>query len=100
MPLEIEYARAARIDLYEIWYFIAADNRRAADNLIRRFEAIFRNLAANPQIGRLREELGRDVRSFPHGRYLVFYQIQGDLLVVLRVLSAYRDISAQSFPDR
>jgi len=49
MPLEIEYARAARIDLYEIWYFIAADNRRAADNLIRRFEAIF---ATWPQIRR------------------------------------------------
>jgi toxin ParE1/3/4 len=99
MPLDIEYARRARIDLQDIWKFVANDNRRAATELLNHFGDIFTNLASNPMIGRSREELGAGVRSFPYGRYLIFYQPNDKTVAILRVLSSYRDITPEMLQE-
>jgi len=92
VALEIVRSQAARLDLYDIWQFIAEDNEAAADRLIDRIDAVFRMLADNPQGGRARPELKIGIRSFPVGAYIVFYRILADTLVELRVLNSYRDI--------
>ena len=46
-------------------------------------------------MGRERSELLPGMRSFPIGRYLIFYRIVEDTLQVVRVLSGYRDLDAQ-----
>jgi len=95
MPLEIEYGPKARADLYAIWSYIAADNPSAADKLISRFTGIFTSLAANPMLGRPREELRPGLRSFPHGRYVIYYREVEQSLRLLRILSSYRDVTPE-----
>ncbi len=49
---------------------------------------------AGPYLGRQRDELRAGMRSFPLGNYLVFYRVQEDAVLILRVLHGRRDIDA------
>jgi toxin ParE1/3/4 len=53
-------------------------------------------LAIQPRAGRLRPELAPELRSFPVGRYVVFYRPQDDGIDVVRVLHSARDIESIS----
>jgi len=48
----------------------------------------FTRLAADPKVGRRREELGRGYRSIVHGSHIVFYRLTVRDLVIVRVLHA------------
>jgi toxin ParE1/3/4 len=61
--------------------------------VLDRIGAVIDVLAQNPLAGRARPELGRGVRSFPVGNYIVFDFPMG--VDVLRVLSGYLDISPE-----
>ncbi|WP_092229249.1 type II toxin-antitoxin system RelE/ParE family toxin [Bradyrhizobium sp. Gha] len=88
-------ARRPRVetDLEEIWLFIASDNITAADRLIDRIGNTFQMLAENPQAGRQRPELGRSIRSFAVGNYVVFYEAFPNGAEIVRVLHGARDIA-------
>jgi toxin ParE1/3/4 len=45
-------------------------------------------------MGRAREELAADLRSFPFGRYLIFYAPVDEGIDVVRVLHSARDVDA------
>jgi hypothetical protein len=45
-------------------------------------------------MGRVRDELAADLRSFPFGRYVIFYEPIEDGIDVVRVLHGARDIDA------
>lgn len=49
-------------------------------------------LAESPEMGRHREELSPRLRSFPVGRYVIFYRTAERGIEVARIVSAYRDI--------
>jgi toxin ParE1/3/4 len=51
-------------------------------------------LASSPLVGRNREDLAPNLRSFPVGNYVVFYQAEPDGIIVVRILSGARDIPA------
>jgi toxin ParE1/3/4 len=87
----------SRQDALEIWEYIAVKNPAAADNLIDRIEAHLALLAASPAIGRQRDELARDLRSFPVGNYVIFYRSRKDGVELIRVLHGARDISPRFF---
>lgn len=57
-------------------------------------------LAAQPMMGRTREELAPGVRNFPFGRYVVFYMPMDDGIDVVRVLHGARDIDAVFSPEQ
>jgi toxin ParE1/3/4 len=82
---------AARSDLDEIWSYIAQDNVDAADRFLRAIVSRFPKLAAMPQIGRPREELSPRLRSFPVGRYIIFYRPMENGVEIARVLHGARD---------
>ena len=86
---------AARTDLDEIWFYIAQDNVDAADKFIHAIVSRFPKLAAMPQLGRRREELSPRLRSFPVGRYVLFYRPLENVIEIARVLHGARD-----FPPR
>jgi len=90
----------AEADILEIWDFIADDSLAAADRWVDRLDEQFRMLAAQPMIGRAREELAPGVRSFPFGRYVVFYMPMDDGIDVVRVLHGARDIDAVFSPEQ
>ena len=82
----------ARTDLAEIWDFIAVESPDRADALLRRMAATMRRLGSNPSMGRRREELLPELRSFAVGSYVIFYQFDRVGIEVIRVLHGARDI--------
>ena len=99
MPLRLKCGPHAGGDLHDIWSYIEANNPTAADKLVERFSAIFAKLAQNPALGRFREELRPNLRSFPHGRYIGFYRQERGALQILRILSSYRDITPEMLKE-
>lgn len=89
----------AEADIIEVWATIADDSVAAADRWVDRLDEQFRLLAAQPMMGRARDELAPGVRSFPFGRYVVFYAPLDDGIDVIRVLHGARDIDAVFNPD-
>ena len=91
MPSVLRTAQA-NSDLLEIWQYIAEDNLAAADELLDKIAGACQKLAANPLIGRSREELAPSLRSLPAGNYVIFYKPIRDGIVVIRVLHGSRDL--------
>ncbi|WP_186408498.1 type II toxin-antitoxin system RelE/ParE family toxin, partial [Candidatus Accumulibacter aalborgensis] len=55
-------------------------------------EADCGRLTNQPGIGAPRPELGDGVRMLPHGRYLIFYWANEDVVRIARVLHSARDM--------
>ncbi len=85
-------SQQSRSDLDDIWLYIASDNITAADQFVDELVGKFQTLAAQPGIGRTRDELGESLRSFPVGNYVIFYRAMQGGVEVVRVLSGFRDI--------
>jgi toxin ParE1/3/4 len=79
-------------DIAAVWDFIADDNPDAADHWVDQLDTQLRLLATQPPMGRARDELAPGIRSFPFGRYLVFYLPISDGIYVVRVLHGTRDV--------
>ena len=85
--------RLARRDLEEIWDFLAADNREAAEHVLNEIEAAIGKLAETPGMGHLREDLAdRRHRFFLVYSYLIVYRPGTQPLEVIRVFHASRDV--------
>jgi toxin ParE1/3/4 len=66
-----------------------------ADRVIDSITTRFALLARQPYIGRRRDEdLRPSVRSFVVGDYVIAYRVDGDNVLILRVLRGSRDIEA------
>ena len=83
---------AARVDLIDIWLFIADDSQAAADRVLDRIESVLTMLLANPEAGRPRPDLLPGIRSFAVGSHVLFYRQRDDGIELVRALSGYRDI--------
>jgi len=81
----------ARSDLDDIWSYIALDNTEAADRFLVAVLSRFPKLAAMPQMGRSREELSANLRSFSVGQYVIFYRPIENGVEITRVLHGARD---------
>jgi plasmid stabilization system protein ParE len=87
----------ARQDLIDITDYIAADSLSAALKLRDRLFEAFGQLAEQPGIGHVRDDLiarKAGVKFWPVGSYLVVYRAKQPTIQVVRVLSGYWDISA------
>ena len=89
----VEFHDLAENDLAEIWFYIAQDNPEAADRFIDRiYDTCHKTLGPSPEVGRARPELADALRSFPVGRYIIFYRLSKRGVNIVRVLSGHRDI--------
>lgn len=85
---------AAISDIDEITDYIANKNKKAAVNLLELFYESFQTLQENLKIGNTRYDL-TDKKVFfwvIKKKYLVVYKIEENSIIILRVLSTYRDI--------
>ena len=80
-------------DLDDIWDYIAEDSPDRATAFLQSIEEKILNLAETPHIGRARPELLSLLRSFPIGKYVIFYQPIDNGIEVVRVLHGSRDIN-------
>jgi toxin ParE1/3/4 len=83
---------AASRDLEAIWDYVAERNEPAAERLIATIWETCTLLSRSPLIGRSRDELAPDLRSFPVGNHVVFYRPTKGGIEVVRILSGARDI--------
>jgi toxin ParE1/3/4 len=93
----------ARQDVLQIWQYIAGDNEPAADRFIDLLMRQFSLLGANPHIGRRRDDLREEYRSFPAGQYLVLYRVLNSAgehpislqrVEIMHVIHSKRDIDS------
>ena len=90
MPVIVKRPRALA-DIAEIWDYIADDNEERADSFVVSLDGKFQTLAKNPRLGRQRDELAKNLRSWPFGRYVIFYVPLKDGVEIVRVLHGARD---------
>ena len=85
----------ARKDLDDIWLYIARDSIESANRFVDLLTDKFPLLADSPRIGRQREDLMPDLRSFPVKNYLIFYRPLGKTGVsIVRVVHGARDLKS------
>jgi len=89
---KLRFTDQAERDLVEIGHFIARDNPANAARFIDALQERCRLLASHPHLGRAREELGPELRSLSHGRYVIFYRAIEDGVVIIRFLHGARDL--------
>ena len=88
------YSPEARLDLLEIWEFIARDNLDAADRVEQdrtsRFDARPQSETRPPR----RDLTSKPVRFWPIYSYLIIYDPATQPLEIVRILSGYRDVAS------
>lgn len=80
----------ADTDMLAVWEYIAQDNLTAADRMIDRFTAAFERIAQFPESGARYEHPKGELRRVVVSPYLVFYQISGGEVNIVRVLHSAR----------
>jgi toxin ParE1/3/4 len=95
MPNSFRKRPQVELDLDSIWSFVAADSVRAADRLLDRIGNVVEMLVHTPLVGRERPELGRGLRSFAVGNYVIFYITRLDGIEIVRVMDGRQDIAAE-----
>jgi len=92
----VEWAEAAVRDLEEIVAFLALESQQGAERVVRRVEDRAATLEASPARGRVVPELARfqmrTWRELVIRPYRLVYRIEGDMVIVLAVFDARRDL--------
>jgi toxin ParE1/3/4 len=82
----------AETDLEEIWWYIAQNNPKNADNFLDFILKQCLFLAQSPYSGKKRDELLQGLRSFPVRNYVIFYFPLENGVEIVRVMHGSRDI--------
>jgi toxin ParE1/3/4 len=80
--------------LADIWAFIAEGSLEAADAFVRQINAKFEPLRQFPEMGAGREQLSPGLRALPYRDYVIYYLVEGDELIIVRVVHGARDAKA------
>jgi toxin ParE1/3/4 len=93
MPVVL--SERAEFDLFRIYRYIDERSHDAADAFLRRIDANFDNLARFPFIGRDRSSLARGLRCLVVGQHLIFYTIEPDQIVIVRIIDGRMDVEEE-----
>jgi toxin ParE1/3/4 len=94
----VRHSRFVRPDMQRIWRWIARDNPRAADRVLRRIGSRFQFIAEFPESGAPRDEYGSGVRMAVVDSYLILYRIDVLGPRILRVVHGAMDLSRIDIP--
>jgi toxin ParE1/3/4 len=84
--MRIDWTEIAEADLDALVLYIADESIQNALAMDVRIRERIRMLADFPDAGRLGRVFGTREMIVPHDRCVVVYQVQGDLVLVLRVI--------------
>jgi toxin ParE1/3/4 len=95
----LRLSAAARVDLVEIrQYSISEFGPDVADAYLRGFNAAFAALRERPFVGAARPELGEGLRCLTYRRHRLFYRVERDLVLIVRIIhharNAHRELNA------
>ncbi len=90
--MELKWTGKGLSDLARLYDFLAPVNPAAAARVVLSLTAAPSGLRANPRIGeRLEEFDAREVRRIIVGNYEMRYEIQGDIIYILRIWHTRED---------
>ncbi len=98
---EVRWTLQADKDLEEIAFYIAFQDRRpaTAERVVDEIQRAAELYAAQPEMGTAAPELGDDLRTFPHKRWVVFYEPVSDGILIRTVIDGARDYPNWSVND-
>ena len=96
-PLAIRRSRKARVDLTDIFLYVAERDEIAAKRVLKEIERVCRLMVSRPKMGRERSDLEANIRSFGVMSWIIFYRIDDDFVEIVRVLHSARDLDAIEF---
>ena len=83
--MRLQFSKAALDDLVRLREFIADHNLVVAQRVSKRMRGAINNLVDAPRIGRPVEDMPGEIRELIFGRYVVRYEVRGNVLSILRV---------------
>lgn len=93
MPISYELTEATEKDLNDIFDYTAQEFGfdQAVEYLLG-VEDKFNLLSDQPQLGKARNEIRNELRSFIHERHVIFYRGMGKRVRIIRILHGRRDL--------
>jgi toxin ParE1/3/4 len=93
------FSPEATADLADLAAYIARDDPKRARSFVDELEARCAGLTEFPETGRSRPELAPNLRSKPHGDYLIFYTPGAKMVRVERIMHGARDVEGEFGSD-
>ncbi|GJL66095.1 MAG: toxin ParE1 [Nitrospirales bacterium] len=56
------------------------------------FDIVFDQLIKNPELGKMRKDIRKGLRSLVHKKHVIFYRILNDRIRIVRILHGSRDV--------
>jgi toxin ParE1/3/4 len=84
--MRIAYTRRALSQLASVYEYLSLRNPHAAHNVRASIRATIGRLIHLPRLGKLTDEADVRVLIEPEYLYRVFYRIDGELVIVIRIL--------------
>ncbi len=98
--MRIRFTEASKIDLGDIYRYIAEDSIAAADKHRQALQKRWLALIDQPLMGRKRDDIRLGYRSITEGNYIILYRLVAEHeLEIVRVVHAKRDLSKLSLPE-
>lgn len=89
---KVEFGPLAKADLADIDdYSTDQFGHDVADAYARGFNLTFDLLRRHPEAGAAHPEFGKGVRCIVHRKHRVFYTVNGDTVVIVRIIHHARD---------
>lgn len=92
--MKVHITARAEADLRRLGEYIARDSLAQAEEFLHKLRGFIFNIGDYPLRHRTRPEWGGEVRAANFGSYLIIYEVQSDIVLVLRVASGRRNIAA------
>lgn len=89
--MRLQFSKSALDDLVRLREFIAGHNPVAAQRVSKRMRGAINSLVNLPRRGRPVKDFPGEVRELVFGRYVVRYEVEKDVLSVLRVWHGKED---------
>lgn len=97
---KLRTTQAARADIRGIETFSkVAFGARAAREYLAGLKGIFDLLEARPLAG-VEDRVFENLRSFRYRSHRIYYRLEGDILLVVRILHHARDVAGAFEPDQ
>ncbi len=92
MVTSVKLSAAARADLVDIRKF-SNDQFSAiiANSYFMGFDEVFDLLRRHPRAGAAKPEFGKDIRCIVHRKHRIFYQFDGEVVLILRIIHHARN---------
>lgn len=91
--IRVRLTPAAEVDLTEIdAYGVEQFGEEIADAYTRRIYQVFDLLRRHPLAGQEEADLGKGIRRFTHRNHRIFYRVDDDLVLIVRIIHHARDM--------